>query len=243
MKKKITRLTLLTFILLMGVNILMAQTETDYTALMQIKQEQEAKWNVKLQRVNEYAAANNLPIVYENDKGQVFQLVDVVNGEPQYYTTFNLGAAHTTRAAELWTGGNSGLNIDGDGYHQLGEWDGGRVRNSHQEFTDQGSSRVTPQDGGSISEHATHVAGTMVAAGIHAQAKGMAFKATLKSWEWSNDESEMAGAAANGLEISNHSYGFIRGWVHNNGNWTWHGKIIRQLKTAGFFCAEQILLT
>jgi len=220
MRKKITCLTV---ILLMGVNILMAQTETNNAALLQIQQEQDAKWNAKLQRVNEYAAANNLPVVYENDRGQVFQMVDVVNGEPQYYTTFNLGAAHTTRAAELWTGGNSGLNIDGDGYNQLGEWDGGRVRNSHQEFTDQGDPRVTPQDGGSVSEHATHVAGTMVAAGIHAQAKGMAYKATLKSWEWSNDESEMAGAAANGLEISNHSYGFVRGWNHTNGTWHWSG--------------------
>ena len=217
------KFTCLIVVFMIGVNFLMAQTETNKPALLQIQQEQNAKWSARLQRVKAYAAANNVPIYYENDKGRVIQLVDVVDGEPQYYTTFNLGAAHTTRAAELWPGGASGLNVDGDGYNQLGEWDGGRVRSSHQEFTDQGASRVMPQDGGSIADHATHVAGTLIAAGVQPQAKGMAYKANLKSWEWSNDESEMAGAAANGLEISNHSYGFIRGWDHNNGNWTWHG--------------------
>jgi len=78
-------------------------------------------------------------------------------------------------------------------------------------------------DGGSTSYHATHVAGTMVAAGIQNNAKGMAYGGLLKSWQWSNDESEMAAAAANGLEISNHSYGYARGWEYNNGSWQWYG--------------------
>lgn len=210
-------------VLIFLANFMMAQTEANKTVLKQISQQQNAKWNARQQRVQAYAAANNVDVYFKDSKGRIVQMVDVVDGEPQFYTTFNLGAAHTTRDAELWPGGSTGINIDGEGYHQLGEWDGGRVRSSHQEFTDQGGSRVTPQDGGSFADHATHVAGTMVAAGVRPQAKGMAFKATLKSWEWSNDESEMAGAAANGLEISNHSYGFIRGWDHNNGNWTWHG--------------------
>ncbi len=220
MTKKITWAVLF---FMMTANLLMAQTVTNSAVLKQIQQEQTAKWNVRQQRVNDYAATHNLPVYFQSEAGRVVQLIDVVDGEPQYYTTFNLGAAHTTRAAELWPGGESGLNVDGDGYKQLGEWDGGRVRSSHQEFTDQGSSRVMVQDGGSFADHATHVAGTMVAAGVQSQAKGMAYKANLKSWEWSNDESEMAAAAANGLEISNHSYGFIRGWDYSNGSWHWHG--------------------
>ena len=220
MTKKITWAVLF---FMMTANLLMAQTVTNSAVLKQIQQKQTAKWNARQQRVNDYAATHNLPVYFQSEAGRVVQLIDVVDGEPQYYTTFNLGAAHTTRAAELWPGGESGLNVDGDGYNQLGEWDGGRVRSSHQEFTDQGSSRVMVQDGGSFADHATHVAGTMVAAGVQSQAKGMAYKANLKSWEWSNDESEMAAAAANGLEISNHSYGFIRGWDYSNGSWHWHG--------------------
>jgi len=127
-----------------------------------------------------------VPIYLRNKKGQSMQMIDVIDGQPQYYITFNLGAAHITRACELWSGGNTGLNEEGEGYDQLGEWDGGKVRISHQEFTDQGVSAVSVMDGNhATSDHATHVAGTMVAAGVKAQAKGMAFKATLKSWEYS----------------------------------------------------------
>ncbi len=220
MKRKFT---FLVFALLMGSSIAMAQTETNIDALKQIEQEQNSQWVIQQNRVDAYIAEHDVPLTFVNKIGQMMQMVDVINGQPQYYATFNLGAAHTTQASEMWTGGSTGLNIDVDGYIQLGEWDGGKVRTTHQEFTDQGNSRVAPQDGGSIADHATHVAGTLIAAGVKAQAKGMAFKAILKSWEWSNDESEMAAAAANGLEISNHSYGFSRGWYYNNSGWHWAG--------------------
>ena len=220
MKRKFT--LMMVAVLLTG-NLMYAQTETNVAALKQIEQEQNNIWNAKQKRVNDYAKQNNVEISFVNETGQMLQIVDVIEGEPQYYATFNLGAAHSTQASEMWTGGSTGLDIDGDGYTQLGEWDGGKVRTSHQEFTDQGNSRVAPQDGGAIADHATHVAGTLIAAGVKAQAKGMAFKAILKSWEWSNDESEMAAAAANGLEISNHSYGFLRGWYYNNTGWHWAG--------------------
>ncbi len=220
MKRKFT---LLMLALLLGNGVIMAQTETNVDALKQIELQQKANWDLKQKRVNAYAQEHNVPVTFTNHIGQMMQMVDVIDGEPQYYATFNLGAAHTTQASELWTGGSTGLDIDGEGYIQLGEWDGGKVRTTHQEFTDQGNSRVAPQDGGSIADHATHVAGTLIAAGVKNQAKGMAFKADLKSWEWSNDESEMAAAAANGLEISNHSYGFNRGWYYNNSGWHWAG--------------------
>jgi len=220
----IRKFTLGLVLLLLAGNFINAQTETNREALNQIAQEQNNKWFEQKQRVDDYAKENNLPIYFINELGQQIQMVDVIDGMPQYYATFNLGAAHTTRASELWTGSSTGLNMDGDGYDQLGEWDGGKVLISHQEFTDQGASRVAVMDGNhATSDHSTHVAGTLVAAGVKAQAKGMAYKATLKSWEWTNDESEMATAASNGLEISNHSYGFLRGWYYDNGSWHWAG--------------------
>src|SRR5258708_28123714 len=47
--------------------------------------------------------------------------------------------------------------------------------------------------------HTTHVAGTMIARGIYAPAKGMAFNTTtLQSYDYNNDVAEMS-AAASGL--------------------------------------------
>ncbi len=215
---------LIIMVLLLPSTQLLAQTKTNYDALMKMSSELDKKWQEKEKKIIEYSKKNNIPVRYESTEGKLYEIVDIVNGKPRYYSTDNYGAAVTTRANELWTGGNTGLEMTGEGYNQLGEWDGGNVRVSHQEFTDQGASRVTVMDGAHPTHyHSTHVAGTMVAAGINSNAKGMAYGGLLKSWQWSNDESEMAAAAANGLEISNHSYGFVVGWDYNNGNWIWHG--------------------
>ena len=221
--KKITNYLLLLAVIFVSEQ-LFAQTETNVEALNKMSEDFEIAWKEKEARVVEYSRLNNIPISFESVEGAYYEMVDVINGQPEYYRTDNFGAAMTTRANELWEGGNSGLELTGEGYNQLGEWDGGNVRVSHQEFTDQGASRVTVMDGAHATHyHSTHVAGTMVAAGIMSDAKGMAYGGLLKSWQWSNDESEMAAAAANGLEISNHSYGFVNGWDHNNGNWVWRG--------------------
>lgn len=124
------------------------------------------------------------------------EIVDVRDGISIYCMTDNLGAAYTTRAAQLWPGGTSGLNLTGEGFNQLGEWDAGAVRATYQEFTDQGPSRVTNMDGNYATHyHSTHVAGTLIATGVVEDAKGMSY-ADLKAWQWSNDVGEMAAAAA-----------------------------------------------
>ncbi len=201
-----------------------AQLLTNIHALEKFAQDKEQEFILQQQRVVEYASQNNITIWQEFEDGTVIQLMDVVDGKPFFNITHNVGAAITTRAYELWEGGSTGLEITAEGYNQLGEWDGGATRVSHQEFTDQGASRVTQSDNASqLSAHATHVAGTLVAAGVNSGAKGMAYKGLLKAYDWNNAESEMANAAAQGLEISNHSYGWITGWHNNNGNWTWYG--------------------
>ena len=130
-------------------------------------------------------------------------------GKPKYYIThgskpLNLGSANTTRTGSLWTGGSLGLDLNGEGM-LVGAWDGGAVRLTHQEFdaNDFQSDRAL-----TISNHATHIAGTLVGLGINASAKGMASMASLAAYDWNNDEAEMAEAAANGLLLSNHSYGW-----------------------------------
>ncbi len=222
MKNLFTKVLL--FMVLLAAGQIYAQTETNVEALNQLSAEFDAQWNANQIKVQKYATDNGIAIYQELEDGRVMQIVDIQDGKPVFYITHNLGAAHTTRAAEVWPGGSTGINISGDGYDQLGEWDAGHVRKSHQEFTDQGASRATPMDGNYATHyHATHVGGTLIAAGVVEDAKGMSFGANLKYWQWSNDNSEMAAAAANGLELSNHSYGFGTGWNWTGSQWQWLG--------------------
>ena len=222
MKKTLTR-TLLFIALMAGIQVV-AQKTTNVEALTELSNQFQTEWDIAHEKVLNYAQENNLEIWRETEDGRVIELVDVRDGEAVFFVTDNLGASKTTRVSELWVGGSTGLEYSGEGYFQLGEWDAGHVRKSHQEFMNTGTSRAYPQDGNySTHYHATHVAGTMIAAGVVGDAKGALYGGNLKYWQWSADDAEMAAAAANGLEISNHSYGFLRGWNHDNGNWTWHG--------------------
>jgi hypothetical protein len=222
MKNLLTKIVL--FVVLLAAGQMYAQTETNVEALMQLSAQFDAQWKANQIKVQKYAAENKVAIFEELPDGRARQMVDIRDGKPVYYITYNLEAAKTTRAAKIWPDGGAGLNVSGEGYNQLGEWDAGHVRKTHQEFTDQGASRATPMDGNYATHyHATHVAGTMIAAGVVGNAKGMAYAANLKYWQWSNDNSEMAAAAANGLELSNHSYGFGTGWEWNGSSWHWVG--------------------
>ncbi len=143
-------------------------------------------------------------------------------GFPQAYRTTNLNAGRTTNTDDIWQGGSTGLNLTGDGY-LVGEWDGGGVLTTHQEFNNGSGTRVTQMDApASTHYHSTHVAGTIVAEGQVNAAHGMATEALLHAYDWNDDDTEMADAAASGLTLSNHSYGFTRGWVQD-GSWYWYG--------------------
>lgn len=171
----------------------------------------------------EYARENDIPVRRVLEDGTVIEIQKLdENGHPQYYTTHNEDAAASVKADKLYSGGGLGLSVTGAGYSDVGEWDGGKVLNTHQEF----GNRITLGDGASsVSDHATHVAGTIIAAGIDNSAQGMAPDAELTTHDWGNDDSEMASAASNGLEISNHSYGYLRGWSYDGdaGEWKWYG--------------------
>ena len=60
---------------------------------------------------------------------------------------------------------------------------------------------------GISTNHATHVAGTIGARGVQPNARGMAFKSNIVSYNWDNDKNEVLQAANNGVLITNHSYG------------------------------------
>ena len=222
MKLFFTRALPIVFLSMLGQ--MFAQTFTNIEVLNQLADEFAHKWEINQQKVQQYASENNVIIHRELADGRVIEMINVIDGQPVYYITDNLGAAQTTRADELWEGGSTGLGISGEGYNQVGSWDAGHVRKTHQEFMDQGVSRAIPKDGNYPTHyHSTHVAGTIIAAGVVPNAKGMSYGAELQYWQWTSDDSEMADAAADGLEISNHSYGQISGWNWDNGSWTWYG--------------------
>ena len=159
------------------------------------------------------ALQNGWPVKISNDSSLVeIQRLDE-NGQPIYYITENAVAAITTGTNYLLPGGSLGLDLDGTGLI-IGEWDGAAVFTSHDEFNNTPSSRVTQKDAAVLDHwHATHVAGTLIGAGldnVNADAKGMAPNASVYAYDWTSDDAEMAFAAAEyGLLISNHSYGSI----------------------------------
>lgn len=152
------------------------------------------------------AKKNNWPEFVRLPDGNMEELMDLTPaGLPIYYSTTNSNAAISTRANYLNTGGGLGLNLNGLNMVPR-VWDGGTVRRTHNSL----SSRVITVDdsfGTSYSNHATHVTGTILASNAVASTKGMAYEATGRTFNWTNDESEAANETILGMLISNHSYG------------------------------------
>lgn len=163
----------------------------------------------------------SLTIKSSNGRNAVLVGVDAV-GHPKYYITQNNTiAAATTKANQLWPGGSTGLNLTGSSAglkNKLGIWDEGKILTTHVELT----GRVTQKDNASsLADHATHVAGTMIASGINPIAKGMAYGIQgMVAYDFDNDFSEMFSEASN-LILSNHSYGIIAGWNYNSSFSRW----------------------
>ncbi|CAM3409108.1 T9SS type A sorting domain-containing protein [Flavobacterium longum] len=128
----------------------------------------------------------------------------IEDGLPIFFTIFNDGSSKTIRANRLYPGGLLGLSVTGAGI-TAGVWDGGKVRNTHVELT----GKLTLGDGATdLSAHATHVTGTILAAGISAPRRGVAYGASGLSYDWDDDYSEMLAFGASGYLVSNHSYGY-----------------------------------
>ncbi len=134
----------------------------------------------------------------------------------------NAAALATIGAHLVLPGGALGINVDGSGEH-VGLWDASGVRLSHREWAGRAEQRDAPFE---RRNHASHVAGTLVAAGRRPEARGAAPGARLVAHDWNNDATEMAAWALDGGLVSNHSYGTAGGWVQSgrtDGRWAWLG--------------------
>jgi len=224
----------------------------------QLQSDQQAQKSRALQKAAVYGIAPRL----NRKNGQTVELVRLQNDRLYFIATHNLDAAVTTATCALWPGGFTELNLDGSGlsWGQLAMWDAGRVLLDHQEFSGAGASRVAVMDRNGIAEtHSTHVAGTLIARGKDSQAKGMAPAAPLHCYDWWDDYAEMAQAAAEGLLLSNHSYGFLAGWVNDwwcdinkddkaqpeEVKWCWFGdpeKSLQEDYLFGFYSIDAMLV-
>ncbi len=166
---------------------------------------------IRYQAVLAKAKLLGIPVRLDGPGHKVSILYDFRGEEPLYRTTLNANAAISTGANLIRQ--TPPYNLDGSGI-KVGVWDGGSVRNTHQEFN---TTRVVKKNSTvAVDDHATHVAGTIGASGFQASAKGMAPLVAIDSYDWNSDTAEMSAtgaAAANDsfttkIPLSNHSYGF-----------------------------------
>ncbi|MDT8394434.1 MAG: PKD domain-containing protein [Bacteroidales bacterium] len=210
----------LSFCLLLALAQVFGQLTTNKSKLNSFSSEKANEFKAKKAEAIDYANRHNIPIIIESEKGLMELMYIDPYGQPQYYSTTNVNASATVSTDKVNSGGGYGYSLDGAGM-TIHEWDAGGVLTSHQEY----EGRAVQADNASGTHyHATHVAGTMIASGVVSSAKGMAPAASLRAFDWSNDESEMASEAANNNAlVSNHSYGMIRGWAYVNNTWQWYG--------------------
>ncbi len=213
MKKLLIYIVLLIFYFLIGFTCY-SQTETQTEKLLRFSNLKRNIYLLHRKQIEKYTRLHKIPIKFgKNGITYEIQYIDK-NGKPQYYITDNAVSAETISTDKVYSGGVAGLNLNGSGI-TIREWDAGSIRSTHKEF----DTRATNIDNTSISGHSTHVAGTLIAAGDSAAAKGMAYASSLYSYDWNNDVSEMASQAAAGMQLSNHSYSYYRGWQGT----TWWG--------------------
>ena len=164
-----------------------------------------------------------LPVRHEFENGRVIELMRFVNGRPVYATTFNADGAKLLKTDQVFGGVNGGPPLDGSG-QTFGLWDAGLPRLTHQEFGGRVSNSEDPLETPVLNEnHATRVAGTLIASGVDSTAEGMAPGASLKNFDWNDDHAEMTEEANNGLLLSVHPYGYQAGWNKIGNDWYWQG--------------------
>ena len=213
MKKKSL---LFVFTILSVFGVLYAQTDLqrqeikanyDLEKLSILESEMTEKQNLNYQRAHEMADLLGWEKIIQSPNGGLAKLVGVnLNDKPLYVTTTNREGGITTRANKLHTGGGNGFDLNGEDMI-VGMWEVGDANLNHPLLED----RVIQIDNTSgISDHATHVAGTIIGGGAlnGGATKGMAPLAIIHSYTSQSDSGEMIAAAADGLLISNHSYGY-----------------------------------
>ena len=216
-QKKLVLTSLLLSLIVVGETH--GQNQVQKATLKQFSETKAIQFQQEKQKAIELADSLGLPVFEKLDNGGAIELMRFENGKPIYAITHNAEGATLINTDKVYSGGSASLDLSGSG-QTLGIWDVGTVRATHDEFV---TGRVTLQDAASTNNHATRVGGTMIASGVDSDAKGMSPEASLDSYDWNSDQSEMASAGGSGLRLSVHPYGYITGWGQRSGNWYWYG--------------------
>ena len=215
---KIYSNSLLTFLLVFTTTLTFSQTkkqiekiqqETNLANLRSIEESSKIRVTEAKEKALQMAQIKGWPITF-TENGSFHELMSLTkDNQPVYYKTLNQNAAISTRVNHLNSEGSLGLDLDGQGM-TAHIWDGGRVYLEHQEFDGPGGDDrvIFGDDESQYSDHGTHVTGTILASGVNPEAKGMAPQANGVSFRWNQDVPEASAAAAEGMLLSNHSYGY-----------------------------------
>jgi hypothetical protein len=211
-------------------NNLHAQSGTKKEVLLQTSKELALDARNKFAKAVLVAKEKGWPIEYASQNQNYAKLIGVDDkGWPKYYISFTDPVqAITINANKVWPGASSNLNLSGSDdnmTNKLGVWDEGSPLLTHKELL----GRITQKDNAKkVVTHSTHVAGIVMSKGLNPLSKGMAYNVKgILDYDWNSDLSEMAAAAANGLLISNHSYGTVAGWDQNADSanrWEFNGR-------------------
>jgi hypothetical protein len=132
-----------------------------------------------------YQGFQTIYIKAKQDYSSLLNIAEIYWAEPAYgkLVTNNFVERTNHRVNVIGDNSRPGKGLTGEGI-KMGEWDGGDV-GSHEDY----NSRLTVvKKLYGISSHATHVCGTMAGAGnIEPDAKGMAPKARIYSWDFYGD--------------------------------------------------------
>ncbi|MGF1532926.1 MAG: S8 family serine peptidase [Bernardetiaceae bacterium] len=199
------------------------QSQLNPERIRALRAELERSYTANERAVADYLANNPDKKRSFTKDGNLYYIQRILpNGQPLYINTkSNVASGELIRANQLYTDGSIGVNITGTGM-VAGVWDGGLVRETHELLTGKvqnqpGQVSVAGQGG---DDHMSHCTGTMVGRFVASQptARGIAFDATTRNWDWNNDTNEMTAFAGDGFLISNHSYGY--GNDENTPVWT-----------------------
>ena len=161
---------------------------------------------IERKRAEDAALRNNWPLRKINEDGSVYELIKLDPfGKPLYYETNDAAQVTATRVNHLNSGGSLGLNLNGQGMVAR-VWDGGKVRLTHNYFGGRAIS-VDDVSGTTLLTHATHVTGSIIASNTIAANRGVAFAANARTFNWTDDQSEVLSEVLGGMLLSNHSYG------------------------------------
>lgn len=173
----------------------------DQVAIANLKKSNEEFNRIQQKRIDAYKKQH--PFL-ESEKMSLQRIED--DGTPIFYTIFNAGSSTTIGTNKMYPGGSLGLSVTGAGM-TAGVWDGGKVRDSHQEFN--GAKVALSDAAATLSSHGTHVTGTIIASGFSPLRKGIAYGAQAKTYDWTSDYNEMLAFGSAGYLVSNHSYGYV----------------------------------